>query len=350
MARNLQDRLALANYKTQNGQEHLSLQELELRLETEIKQKRMLAGLETSSTGSSSSSERQSYTHPLASSPLIGHFISDDIATSGNFKKSRKRGLYLTEYADMEMPKSKRSRSYSMAPPTRARAQSSRKGNPYMTQSSPILSRHESNFSTSHGPNMSFTSEISTVAASPPLDHISEEDRDAMRQNSHHSERHYMQSSPPRTPSPSSQRRNKSAVNGDEGAGLLLFLAGSPSAPNAEPKGTCVLAPSTPPSREHNHFAAALNTPGLLGFGTPGQQFNLADFCHVTPSPAQGAFGNRTPALNNRTPSAVKEARRKLNGDDSAPSGSPPVSNVRRVISREGLGMDLGGELSSRRS
>jgi hypothetical protein len=97
-----------------------------------------------------------------------------------------------------------------------------------------------------------------------------------------------------------------------------------------------------------------MTTPGgggsyMAGFNTPGQQFNFADFVNITPSPAQGAFGSRTPGLP-KTPLAAKEARRRLNFDSLLPpGGSPNVSNaVRAVMSKEtGLGMELGGELVS---
>ena len=94
-----------------------------------------------------------------------------------------------------------------------------------------------------------------------------------------------------------------------------------------------------------------MSTPGganlFTGFSTPGQQFNFSDFVNVTPSPAQGAFGNRTPGLT-KTPLAAKEARRRLNFDTLVPpGGSPIISNVGRGSSNTGLGMELGGELVS---
>ena len=96
-----------------------------------------------------------------------------------------------------------------------------------------------------------------------------------------------------------------------------------------------------------------MSTPGGGGFGagfnTPGQQFNFADFVNITPSPAQGAFGNRTPGLA-KTPLAAKDARRKLNFDSLAPPSASPGTGagVRGSASKEtGLGMELGGELVS---
>jgi hypothetical protein len=87
----------------------------------------------------------------------------------------------------------------------------------------------------------------------------------------------------------------------------------------------------------------------MAGFNTPGQQFNFADFVNITPSPAQGAFGNRTPGLA-KTPLAAKEARRRLNFDNLVPpGGSPNLRNIGRgsMIKDSGLGMELGGELVS---
>ena len=85
----------------------------------------------------------------------------------------------------------------------------------------------------------------------------------------------------------------------------------------------------------------------MTGLNTPGQQFNFADFVNITPSPAQGAFGNRTPGPN-KTPSTTRDARRRLNFDALIPpGGSPTLSNVGRGSTKEGLGMELGGELTS---
>lgn len=87
----------------------------------------------------------------------------------------------------------------------------------------------------------------------------------------------------------------------------------------------------------------------MAGFNTPGQQFNFADFVNITPSPAQGAFGSRTPGLA-KTPLAAKEARRRLNFDSLVPPGGSPVMGTggRGSMTKEtGLGMELGGELVS---
>ena len=347
MARMLQDRLALASYKTQHGQENLRFKDVEARLETTIKRKRMLSGPDTSSSCSSSSSEHQSFSNGLASSPLTAPMFSDDIISSRNRNVARKRNFHQFTYDEMDRPKSKRSRSYSMAPPLIENARASWKSTHNLPQSSPVHSRHGSRFSTSRGPNISFASEISTIPDSPTFGHVSDEEDHRPSRHSYHASQSNIRSSPPRTPPPTHHRKTRSGANGEEGADLLLYLATSPSPANHGPRSTRLFAPSTPPSHDHNPFAASLKTTGMAGFDTPGQQFNFADFINITPSPAQGAFGNRTPGII-KTPLAAKDARRRLNFDSLVPpGGSPTVSNIGRGSSKEGLGMELGGELVS---
>lgn len=332
MARKLHDRLALANYKTQHGQENMSFRDLEARLESTIQRRRHASGLDTMSSSSSSTSE------PYSSRPGLVPPSLNDSVFSGESGRSRKRQGMLFEDLDRELPRTKRPRSYSMAPPIMAEGGASWKSNHNLPQSSPVLARQGSHFATSHGPNISFASEISTIPDSPLLE-PDEGDRQMLRR-SFNSNQSCILSSPPRTPPPTGHRRSKSGGNGEEGADLLLYLATSPSPATARVNSRRVLAPATPPSRGQNQFTAALHTPGMLGLNTPGQQFNMADFVNITPSPAQGAFGSRTPGLT-RTPLAAREARRHLNFDTLAPPGSPPLSNVGRGASKKGLGMDL---------
>lgn len=347
MARKLQDRLALASYKAQHGQENVSFKDLEARLELAIKRRRLLSGHDASSTCSSSSSENRFISTGRASSPMTAPILSDDIGSSRNWLQSRKRTAYQASYGDVNTSKSKRSRSYSMAPPMIEDARNSWKSAHNLPQSSPVHSRHGSRFSTIHGPSISFASEISTIPNSPTFGHVSDEEDEQSHGHSYHASHSHMQSSPPRTPPPTHHRTMKSKGNGEEGADLLLYLATSPSPANPGVKSTRVFAPSTPPTNEHNPYSALVQTPGMAGFSTPGQQFNFADFVNVTPSPAQGAFGNHTPGIT-KTPLAAKDARRRLNFDALLPpTGSPNVSNVGRGSSKEGLGMELGGELVS---
>ncbi|KAJ5760945.1 hypothetical protein N7520_008101 [Penicillium odoratum] len=141
-----------------------------------------------------------------------------------------------------------------------------------------------------------------------------------------------MGSSPPRTPPPKHARLSRADRPGgyeDDGAGLLLYLANSPTpARVAGGSQAHIFPPSTPPSQH-----AVL--------GTPGQQFNFADFVNVTPSPAQPAWGSRTPGNPSRTPLIAKDARKRLNFDALVPpSGSPKMSSK-----EGGLALQLGGEL-----
>ena len=343
MARKLQDRLALANYKTQHGQEQLSFKEVEAHLESTIRRKRPSSSIETSSNSSSSSADR--YRFP-ASSPFTEPIILSDAAHgSGHTRASRRKAGFPTVLED-ELAPLKRHRSHSMAPPLFEASRASWKSNYNLPQSSPVYHHHNAQYEASSHLNQSFASEMSTIPDSPPFDHLSEGETDQRPKHSFSRvDSATFNSSPPRTPPPTRHRNHKSD-GGDLGADLLLYLAKSPSPANPG-QPSRIFAPSTPPSNSVLP-SQMLNTPGgLAGFGTPGQQFNFADFVNVTPSPAQGVFGNRTPGLA-KTPLAAKDARRRLNFDTLAPP-SPNTSNVGRgAMGKEsGLGMELGGELVS---
>jgi len=350
MARKLQDRLALASYKTQHGQENLSFNDVEARLEKTIRRNRIGSSTGTSSTTSSSSSDHPFFSGGLASSPLTAPFSSDDIPSSGNPIISRKRNVYQSSAIEYGSEPNKRVRSQSMAPPLFESSRTSWKSTHNLPESSPVY-RHESHFSSSQGPNLSFTSDA-TIPASPPFGHVSD-DEDLDLPSHSFSMGSTFHSSPPRTPPPSrsrAARQSKGNAIGEEGADLLLYLATSPSPANRGARSSRILAPSTPPSRNLALPSSMMSTPGMAGFNTPGQQFNFADFCNITPSPAQGAFGN-TPGLA-KTPLAAKEARRRLNFDTLVPPGvgSPNISNIGRGSMNNkdsGLGMELGGELVS---
>lgn len=319
-----------------------------------MKRKRPSSSVETSSNSSSSSSEHQMFSSGLASSPLTAPMFSDDIRSSGNSKTSRKRNIYQSTAIDIAMVPEKRIRSHSMAPPQFETSRTSWKSSYNLPESSPVYHRRESNhhFSSSHGPNLSFTSEVSTVPGSPPFGHVSEEEDDDLPTRSYRMNSSAYRSSPPRTPPPTrsrAARQHKGKAAGEEGADLLLYLATSPSPANPGAKSSRVFAPSTPPSNNQALPSSMMSTPGMGGFNTPGQQFNFADFVNVTPSPAQGAFLSRTPGLP-KTPLAAIEARRRLNFDSLVPpGGSPNLSNIGRGSNgkENGLGMELGGELVS---
>lgn len=320
-----------------------------------MRQKRPSSSVETSSNSSSSSSEHQLFSGGLASSPLTAPVFSDGIRISGNRKMSRKRNIYQSTATDLAMNPEKRMRSHSMAPPQCETSRTSWKSSYNLPESSPIYRHRESNhhFSGSRNPNLSFTSEVSTVPVSPPFGHISEEEDADLPTQSYRINSSVYRSSPPRTPPPTrsrATRQRKGNAAGEEGADLLLYLATSPSPANPGAKASRVFAPSTPPSNNQALPSSMMSTPGMGGFNTPGQQFNFADFVNVTPSPAQGAFlGSRTPGLP-KTPLAALEARRRLNFDSLVPpGGSPNLSNIGRgsINKENGLGMELGGELVS---
>lgn len=347
MARKLQDRLALASYKTQHGQEGLRFDDVEAHLERKMQRKRPSSSIGTSSTSSSTSSEHHFFTGNLASSPLTAPFSSDEVRSSGT-KASHKRNIYQSTTADLGPQPNKRFRSRSIAPPLFESARTSWKRSHKLPKSSPIK-HQDTRFKSSHGPDLSFASEVSTMPDSP-LGHFSdEEDNDLQSQA--YSMNSTFRSSPPCTPPPTRTRAARQRkAGGEEGADLLLYLATSPSPAKAATRSSRIFAPSTPPSNAQTISSSMMNTPGMTAFNTPGQNFNFADFVNVTPSPAQGAFGNRTPGLP-KTPLAAREARRRLNFDTLVPpGGSPNLSNVGRggTTSKDsGLGMELGGELVS---
>lgn len=348
MARKMQDRLALASYKTQHGQESLSFDLVEARLEKTIQRQRPSSSIATSSTSSSSSSEYQLFSGGLASSPLTAPFSPGDLRSSGT-KASRKRNIYQSTATELGAMPHKRIRSQSMAPPPFESSRVSWKSSHNLPESSPVYHRQEAHFASSHGPSLSFASDVSTIPASPPFGHVSDEEDSDLPTHSF-SMNSAFRASPPRTPPPTRSRAARQRkAGGEEGADLLLYLATSPSPANPGVRSSRIFAPSTPPSNAQALHSSMMNTPSMTGFSTPGQQFNFADFVNVTPSPAQGAFGSRTPGLA-KTPLAAKEARRRLNFDTLVPpGGSPNLSNLgRRSNSKDsGLGMELGGELVS---
>ena len=185
----------------------------------------------------------------------------------------------------------------------------------------------------------------------------------------------YVPSSPPRTPSPSRQLR-KSHLE-DTGADLLLHLANSPvrsprfahhSATRSKYTGqpSNVNQPSTPPSQKTlatnnpplpSSFLSTPNTAtsgvDLPLFSTPGQNLNFAEFCHLTPSPAQVNWAGRTPGTGvNKTPTMrTGLTRRGLNFDALVPpsatsSGRPgEVGGGLSTPKRSGLALDLGDKM-----
>ncbi|PSK53994.1 hypothetical protein B9Z65_7800 [Elsinoe australis] len=346
MTRALQSSLALANVKCKNGWENLSLDTLEPRLNQELSRKRPASSADTMSTSSSSISGDHSSIRGLQSSPITLPMFSDDFDRSGgrSAKRLRVGGGGKTVYPASSSKTGRKSRN--------GRTVHSWKTTYQLPQSSPLFGSRQTHF-TNSGPisKLSFISETSTIPNDPRSPELSEEDDADLPVHSFAIQQSFIASSPPRTPPPQRRLVNKESNvswsrtprTGEEGADLLMFLATSPT-PAGNSKRTQMMAPSTPPPKSTPLPSSIMNTPGntgLFGFpNTPSNNFNFADFCNVTPSPAQAQWP-KTPATA-KTPLAVSSARRRLNFDTlMPPATSPSLSRHKET----GLGMDLGGEL-----
>ncbi|KAL8840243.1 MAG: hypothetical protein Q9170_001450 [Blastenia crenularia] len=350
MARKLQDRLALASYKTQNGLDNVSHNLVEAHLQNTLKRKRPGSSISASSDSSSSTSDNPFFSGGLASSPHTAPMFSDDFRPPAGGRAFTKRSGYKSTITFAT--NRKRNRTPSMAPPVVGASRRSWKSTYNLPESSPGLQCGQ--FPDSHAANLSFVSESSTIPNTPPFGPASDAKGGEHVDHSFDLNESHFHSSPPCTPPPTHSRmsrsRKRNAV-GEEGAELLMHLATSPSPANQAMRSN-LHPPSTPPSDAQALPSSMMPMSGasgfLGGFSTPGQNFAWADFINVTPSPAQGAFGNnRTPGLP-KTPLAAREARRRLNLDSLVGSGgSPSLSSIRDSVTAKdtGLGMELGGEL-----
>ncbi|KAL8930400.1 MAG: hypothetical protein Q9172_000109 [Xanthocarpia lactea] len=356
MARKLHDRLALASYMMQHGLDNLSPDLVEAHLENSLKRKRPSSSVGTSSDTSSTASDQPFFSGGLNSSPRTTAMFSDDFHSSTAANALRKKSAHRTTYtlADTASISHKRNLRQSMAPPLSDPSRASWKSAHNLPESSPGFHQHP-HFSVSQAPNLSFTSGATTVPNTPPFGSISDDEAHEPLDPPFHMTSSHFRSSPPCTPPPTRSRKSrnqKRTAVGEEGAELLMHLATSPS-PASQGLNHKLHPPSTPPSNHQALPSSMLPNSGpncfLAGFSTPGQNFAWADFINVTPSPAQGAFGSRTPGLP-KTPLAAKEARRRLNLDSLAAAGGSPKITItgRSSTAREtGLGMELGGELVS---
>ncbi|KAK5942605.1 hypothetical protein PMZ80_005170 [Knufia obscura] len=308
VARNLQDCLAFASFKSINGWEARTLSSIEPEL-TEKLARRKRPYPEDLNTSDSSSTFSENILGP-SSQPVISN-------SAQPYVESRKRV---------------RASSSSRLEGGGLRAGWAQ--NNGMTQLSPVLDRPQ----TMDAPYPSLQDSPMFDAPSASED----EDQDAGMPAMQEPSSSVISSSPPRTPPPA--RRNLANTK-QAGADLLLYLANSPRTPVVHVhhiSSTSKDHPSTPPHQHANLPSSVMQTPGNLGLfngalQTPGN-FNLAEFCNVTPSPAQAQFNKHgTPALG-RTPQ--RSARRCLNFDALAPP-SPPHQ---RQDSR-GLALQLGDEL-----
>lgn len=340
MTRALQDRLALATVKAQNGWENMSLDIIEPQIAEQQSRKRPTSSADTASVTSTTSSRIHS-SRAISSSPLTAPTFSDDTYMSGGRENKRIRPLQL-QGRPMSAPR----------PARRARMPSQPWKKSYnLPESSPIKQTKHARFNSANPSQHSFVSHASTISDDLPSPEASEDDDTDLPVHSFSiNSTTRMASSPPRTPPPARQMRKAQSVSwsrtpktGEEGADLLIYLATSPSAGNVAK--TPVQPPSTPPCKStplpSSHMTPGMSGHGFLGFGpvTPGTNFNFADFVNVTPSPAQAAF-SRTPVVG-RTPGA--SARRKLNFDNTLMPPSPSMARH----GKDSLGMELGGELVS---
>jgi hypothetical protein len=343
MTRALQDRLALANVKRQNGWENMSLDAIEPHVEERMKKKRTASSVDTISDTASTTSSRLHSSSGFNSSPLTGPMFSDELRSGGSVK--RLRSMNMNKYASSGAATGRRNRFS-------ARNQQTWKRNHDLPESSPIKRIRHAQFPSDNTQSLSFVSEATTVPDEPPSPEFSEDDDadlpvHSFRLNS--SSR--ITSSPPRTPPPERQftKQNiswsRTPKNSDEGADLLVYLANSPSVGNPRTiRPAQAQAPSTPPCKS-TPLPSSHMTPGTSGsafgfFGpqTPSTNFKFEDFVNVTPSPAQAQW-TRTPG--GRTPGTA--TRRRLNFDTLMPPTSSPMMS--RQHKSDGLGMEFGGEL-----
>ncbi|KAJ5155614.1 hypothetical protein N7492_008417 [Penicillium capsulatum] len=304
----LQDRLGLAKLKYQHGRLH----------GLTASQQDGKAGLSDSEKPSDSSSDfsRSRCETPFTSPPLRAATYSKELPRSARNKHAVTFNSRVMQPMLSASRKRMRSDSASERPAKAARV--SWKSSYQLPESSPGLSRHFVHH-TSHVPFMSEAPipEVSSPVYQGPSD---EENDPDLPLHSFQNMSSMVGSSPPRTPPPKHARlpRSERDAQHQDGADLLLYLANSPT-----PARHAVLPGLTP------------------NIGTPGQQFNFADFVNVTPSPAQPAWGGRTPGNPSRTPLATKDARKRLNFDALV----PPSASSPRSRPKEGLALQLGGEL-----
>lgn len=372
VARNLQDRLALANFKAQNGWQNRSLKAIEPEVTEQLRRKRPHSSGDVLSDASSNTSEEYLYYN---SSPLTGPAFSDDRPRSNQSRCSHPQEPPFR--LSHSFGSRKKIRSSSTAAPTKtSTGNKSWKQTHHLAQSSPVFQRPQHPFSNR---NQSFVSDAATVpeprltrSARFAYHTSSNDEKDDLPIHSFEQRQPspgIIASSPPRTPSPVCHRSRKAHSN-ESVADLLLYLANSPSRsptishlPSSHRNIKPLEPPSTPPSQHttttstsNNLPSSFLSTPtsnatnNLALFSTPGQQFNFADFVNVTPSPAQAPWGGRTPGLN-KTPAAARAARRGLNFDAMVlpQITSPTLHRVEigseRIKSGKGLALELGDKL-----
>ncbi|KAJ6166625.1 hypothetical protein N7470_002072 [Penicillium chermesinum] len=311
----LQDRLGLAKLKYEHGQ----LQGLNLTL-----QKPDAAVVDTDKPSDSSSNVSRSRCEtPITSPPAFGQGST----YSNELPRSARNKHAVTFDSNAMQPMLSASRKRLRADsgserPTKA-PRVSWKSSHQLPQSSPAVNRH----TTYRRIQAPFMSEAPIPELSSPVYRGAVIDEDNDPDLPLHSFRG-LSSMHVRLARPDRPTEN------EDDADLLLYLANSPTpARVASGSHAHLVPPSTPPSQ---HGGLLQMTPGL---GTPGQQFNFADFVNVTPSPAQPGWNSRTPGNPSRTP--LTATRKRLNFDNLVPPSSSPHIRVKE----EGLALQLGGEL-----
>ncbi|UKZ76096.1 hypothetical protein TrVFT333_003792 [Trichoderma virens FT-333] len=292
IARRLQNRLALAQFKTKHGWEDLTLDLIEPKVEEEIRRKRLYEG-DVLSDSSSSASDLPYPTKTLMSSPLKAPLFSDAVGSSNGSSGHRKR----TYFASFDNNASSPTKRFRGSPTTHKSfgGHALWKDGHQLTHSSPMKPRRQQHFTTSAGPDVSFFQQrrmTNELNAHPNFTAPDEDDDDLLPA---HSFAANIRSSPPRTPPMQSRtlrKRGDGAQGGQEGADLLLKLD-LPSAMMTTPGGG-------------NPFP-----------NTPGQGFDFADFVNITPSPAQKVWKTPNPLTGARTPRSV--ARKRLTFDEPRP-------------------------------
>ncbi|KAI5204207.1 hypothetical protein E4T39_03783 [Aureobasidium subglaciale] len=325
MTRALQDRLALANVKIKHGWENLSIDTIEPHIDQQLKRKRTASSINDSYSDTSSSvSSRFHSVGGMASSPLTAPIFSDDMPRLGSSHSSlhgsthsskRPRFTDAHRYPASSSQTGRKTRS--------ALAVQSWKKSHKLPESSPVYHNRTAIFpSTLHVPKLSFISEGSSLIDDAPSPELSEDDDTDLPVHSFQVDHdlYNIHSSPPKTPPP--QHRFSRTTKDSEHAESLILLYQSPTANGVNTARS--LAPSTPPSKTTPLPSSMMHTPGgsngLFGFAltTPSNNLNFADFCNVTPSPAQVNWAAT------KSPLSAREPHRKLNFDGLLQSGSSP--------------------------
>lgn len=367
MTRALQDRLALANIKIQgHGWQNKSIGSIDAELGRELKRKRseQTTTEPFSDSASSVSGSVFSSSQPL-SSPLEAPIFSDEISPQLGSQNPSKRYRPITTAAPSANTYIHPSQTQHRHKPRQSTrpARGTWKSSYHLAESSPIRPKPRPSLNYDYP---SHASETSTVLDSPCASEDDDQDlplhsfrvqQQSLRDASH------IPSSPPRTPSPAPARSAKLSsfsplerynAGGKEGADLLLYLASSPSpAMNVNPRSPPSMLPPTTPPMKQTPLPSSAMTPGthaLFNFGTPNTAFNFADYCNVTPSPAQKRWGN-TPKIRTPATASFRSSRREggsiVTGMMGPPATitSPNMVRTSVIKGHDGLGMEFGGQL-----